>query len=397
MENYNIITLGASGAGKTVFLASLFKHLSLPTEQGIYLEVKDSEQQKQLNRIYSQVANKKSWPIGTRRAVTKWHFTCCVRTQTLEEYKVCQFTYLDYGGGILTDSNEEEDLNDFFFDFRKEIPKADAVIVLIDGQQLFEFIKGGFDLSDPGISKWLTNDLPNTIQLADRSRKNPVHFVITKWDLFEEHYDLTEIRECLQDKCEEFKRLVNMRANAGCPVRLIPISSVGKEFITMQSDGSMKKNPGKVPKPFQLEIPLSYVLMDRTVAYYNNLDEDDQEIDQEIQESIEYKLRDLLDFIPDSLKRGILLTHEKRIQRLNNVRDAKTAFRYLIDTFVGHITEFEKNYPQANLGGEMTIPNLPSEVDDKDNDSTSQTNQLDNLIKYLTKLPKEIISFISII
>ncbi len=383
MENYNIITLGASGAGKTVFLASLFKQLSLPTEEGIFLGVQDSEQQKQLNRIYAQVANKESWPIGTRREVTKWHFTCCVKTENLEDYPVCQFTYLDYGGGILTDSNEEEDLSDFLFDFREEIPNADAVLVLIDGQQLFKFIQGNFDLSDPGIAKWLITDLPITIQLANRIKKNPVHFVITKWDLIEGTYDLPAIRECLENKCEEFKRLVNQRVKAGCPVRLIPISSVGPEFVTMHSDGSMKKNLGKVPKPFQLEIPISYVLIDRVIAYHKNLGEDDQEI----KKSVEQKFGVLLDLIPDALKQGILLTREERIQRLKNVSDAKTAFRYLIDIFVGHITDFEKKFPHANLGGEIILPDpgVPKSEDGDDGSTTfiCSQKQFDNLIEKL--------------
>ena len=378
MENYNIITLGASGAGKTVFLASLFKNFSIPADEGIYLEVEDSRQQRKLNKIYSQIIEETSWPTGTSRAVTEWRFNCCVRTQKLKEYKVCRFTYIDYGGGILTDLDEDEDSSDFLFDFREEIPNADAVIVLIDGQQLLKFIQTGYDLSNTGIAKWLNNDLPNTIQLANRSKKeSPVHFVITKWDLLQE-YDLLTVRECLFDKCEEFKRLVTMRVNAGCPVRLIPISSVGEEFVTLQSDGSMKKNLGKVPKPFQLEISLSYVLIDRAVAYYNSLNEEDKKF----KKLPEYKLRSLMDLIPDSLKRGNLMTREERIKRLKKVSDNKTALSYLIDTCVGHIKDFENNFPHSNLGGEINLPE-PSEEDDTSEIFTCSQRQFKDLIKNL--------------
>lgn len=382
MENYNIITLGASGAGKTVFLASLFKQLSLPTDEGIFLELNDLKQQQELNGIYSQVANKESWPIGTSRAVTKWCFTCHVKTQNLEAYPVCQFTYIDYGGGILTDSNEEEGLSDFTFDFRQEIPHADAVIILIDGSQLYKFIQADFDLDDVGVSKWLFNDLPNTIQLASRVKKSPVHFVITKWDLLEIDYDLSKVRECLENKCEEFKRLVEQRVQAGCPVRLIPISSVGNEFVTMQPDGSMKKNLGKVPKPFQLEIPVSYLLIDKVALYRNVINNQDKDFS----ESAEYKFRFLLDFIPDTLKQSRLLNREERLERLRKVSDTKDALSYLIDTFIKHITEFEENHPQANLGGDMKITELPPEIEKEDKSSTSFACSQEQFVNLTKKL-----------
>ena len=42
MKTYNILTLGLSGAGKTVYLASLFKQLSTQGEQGFFLEIKEN-------------------------------------------------------------------------------------------------------------------------------------------------------------------------------------------------------------------------------------------------------------------------------------------------------------------------------------------------------------------
>ena len=366
MKNYNIITLGASGAGKTVFLASLFKQLSLPTDEGVYLEVRDSEQQKALNQIYAQVANEKLWPRGTTGKVTKWKFTCCVKTQNLEQYPVCQFTYIDYAGGILTDIVDKEDRKNIQYDFCQEVTQADAVIVLIDGQQLLKYIQTDFNLNDNGVAKWLMTDLPNTIQLANCVKKNPVHFVITKWDLFQGKYALAAVRQCLENKCGEFSKLVAQRVNAGCPVRLIPISSVGNEFVTMRSDGSMKKNLRSVPEPFQLEIPLSYLLIDRVIADLNNIDCQDKNTKQ----SLEYKYRFWFDLVPNILKRGRLLTREERIQKLKKVNDTKTAFSYLIDVFIDYITQFEQNYPKANLGGEMDLANSQSGSNPQNKDST---------------------------
>jgi len=356
MHKYNIITLGASGAGKTIFLASLFRQMSLPTKEGIFLEVESFRQQQELNNIYMQIVNQKLWPQGTGTNVNKWCFTCHVKTQELENYPVCQFVYLDYGGGLLTDKLEEEEDSNFFY-FRKAIPNADAVIVLIDGYYLLKYIKTNFSLDDEYVARWLMRDLPNTIQLANRVRKNPVHFVITKWDLFEGKYSLKEARKCLETKCVEFKRLVDQRVNAGSPVRLIPVSSVGAGFASPEPDGSMRKNLDLVPKPFQLEILISYVLIDKVVAYYNDMNRENKRFEKSIQNKFFF----LLELIPDSIIRGKLLNRKQRAERRRQVNDSRTAFSYLIDTFVGYIQEFEKKYPEANLGGDMTLPNINQE------------------------------------
>ena len=348
ITNYNIITLGASGAGKTVFLASLFKHLSIATDEGIYLEV-DRKQQKKLSAIYAQVVNKEVWPVGTQEA-TKWCFTCYVKTQDLQDYPVCRFSYLDYKGGILTDIDEDASYSNF--NITKEIDDADAVIVLIDGLQLYKYIHSGYQLTDQGVVKWLNMDLPNTLKEAQRVKNKPLHFVITKWDLLEGKYNLSTVRDCLGSKCIEFRNLIDTRKNSKAvhPIRLIPISSVGKEFVTMHSDGTMKKNLNKVPQPFQLEIPLSYVLIDKVVTSYNNID------DYEI--LVQDKLSFWLDLIPDALKQGKLLTRKQRIEGLQNVSDTRTALSYLFQTFVANIKNFENNYPEANLGGDMEFPAL---------------------------------------
>ena len=356
MENYNIITLGASGAGKTVFLASLFKRFSISGDEGIYLEVPNG-QQKKLNQIYTQVARMKSWPQGTTKQVTEWCFTCFVKTQNLDKYPVCQFTYIDYAGGLLTEPDEDEEESEFEYDFREKISHADAIIVLIDGLQLLKFLEADFDYEDPGVEKWLFSDLPGTLILLNQSKKDtPVHFVVTKWDLLEEDYFLSNVRKCLQKSSEEFNKIVNMRVRANCPVRLIPISSVGQEFVTMQSNGSMKKNLPNIPKPFQLEIPLSYVLIDRARAAYNKI----QKEGQRIEKSRDYKLSFIWNLIPKFFKRDTILTHEERMQRLKNVNDAKSAFNYLIDYCVSNIREFEEDFPYADLGGSIKLSSVKS-------------------------------------
>ncbi|NEP26129.1 MAG: hypothetical protein F6K49_30425 [Moorea sp. SIO3I6] len=352
MKNYNIITLGASGAGKTVFLASLFKQLSIQGKEGFFLKAPKDQQDKELCEIYSQVVGEGDWPRRTRD-ITKWEFICCVNNPNLEKFPVCQFTYIDYPGGLITDILPDEELEDkrIFVDFKKEVPKADAVLAIIDGLKLFKFMEDQ-DLNTPDVQDWLLRHLFHIMGLLDRCKKDtPVHFIISKWDLLESRYQLSELRESLLEKVPEFKAVIHNRVNAGCPVRLIPISSIGSDFATLQPDGTMKKNPGAIPKPFQLEIPIACVLIDRVNAYINTLQSGHQDSDQQIQDKNIFL--SLYEQIKSFLNPQSDLPIPNREERLQQVKDEETALNYLVGTFVDHLQKFEVNFPAANLGGEI--------------------------------------------
>ncbi len=348
MKNYNIITLGASGAGKTVFLASLFKQLSIQSSEGFFLEEQNSQQRQELNQIYAQIIGKDAWPRGTLRTVTKWTFTCSVKTLDLDKYPVCQFTYIDYGGGLITDILDDED-EDNFFDFQKEVPNADAVLAIIDGLKLLKFMQDK-DLRTQDVNIWLLRDLPNIMQLVDKCKKDtPVHFLISKWDLLDSRYNLSEVKERLLEKVPEFNDVVHSRVKAGCPVRLIPVSSIGQQFATLQLDGSMKKNPGAIPKPFQLEVPIACVLIDRVKAYMNTL----KSVQEDTQESVQFKTNFVfLDTLIQSFSNTqAKLPNPDREESLKEVKNEETALNYLVCTFLDHLQKFEGNFPAANLEG----------------------------------------------
>jgi len=55
VNTYKIVSLGASGAGKTVFLSSMFKALSIQGDYTFFLEVEDRTKEKILNAIYANV------------------------------------------------------------------------------------------------------------------------------------------------------------------------------------------------------------------------------------------------------------------------------------------------------------------------------------------------------
>jgi GTPase SAR1 family protein len=277
VNNYDIITLGASGAGKTVFLSSLFKSLSIQGDHRFFLEVGDSKMEQLLNKFYSEILSG-DWPEGTRGDIQKWAFTCCVKNpNNLEQYSACQFTYIDYAGGLLTDIDSEDEGYDFNFD--QEIEKADAVLALLDGSKLLKFMDDK-ESDNRDISNWIQRDIPCLMRLVQKCKKIPVHFVISKWDLLVNKYTLLEVRNRLLEKVNEFKNVVKNRADAKCPVRLIPISSIGINFMTPQADGSMKKFSGAVLSPFQVEVPLAFVLTDGLQAKISQLKDEQKEIGQ---------------------------------------------------------------------------------------------------------------------
>ncbi|NET77884.1 MULTISPECIES: hypothetical protein [Okeania] len=252
MKSYKILTLGASGAGKTVFLASMFKSLSIQGEYGFYLQVEDFNKRKLLNDIYTNLIIQK-WPPSTRRSeISKWKFTCCIKNPDLENFPICQFIYFDYAGGRFTDMDEEDS------DLQEIIVQADAILGLLDGQKIQALMS---NKNEQKIDDLLNKDLPPIIKCMSYCQA-PIQFVISKWDLLEnDNFGLKEISDRLLE-IPEFKELVLNRNQERSSVRLIPVSSVGSGFVTPQPDGSMKIIANSIPRPSHMEVPVSCVVPD---------------------------------------------------------------------------------------------------------------------------------------
>ncbi|WP_071187825.1 hypothetical protein [Trichormus sp. NMC-1] len=264
MKTYNILTLGLSGAGKTVYLASLFKQLSTQGEQGFFLEIKENIARQKLNQYYTEIITGESWPESTRRGeVKEWVFDCCVKTQDLKKYPVCRFVYKDYSGALLSELAADE-TSEFNFPFEEAVKEADAVLAILDGQKLFQFMQNP---GHPSVQYWTLTELPTLLHLIQNCGKQPVHFIISKWDLIENHsgWNLTNIIDSLRNKVPEFDNVVLPRLKAKCPMRIIPVSSLGMKFAKLEGNG-MKKISGAIPQPYQVEIPLACVLIDGLTA-----------------------------------------------------------------------------------------------------------------------------------
>lgn len=250
MENFKVVTLGTSGAGKTLFLASLFKELSTQKNSGFKLVVEDIEKKKRLNGIYHQIITGDKWPKGTKN-IAEWTFNCCVQTEELKNYTACQFTYYDYAGGRLIDNEDQP--------FEKLVKEADAILGLLDGRKIYACLT---DEDQKLKNIFFNQDLPSILKRMQTSNV-PLHFVISKWDILQQNnISLSQVKKLLLG-VPEFEKLLEIRKEIGSPVRLIPISAVGLNFATLQPDGSMKKNLEVQAKPFLVAVPLACILPDR--------------------------------------------------------------------------------------------------------------------------------------
>jgi hypothetical protein len=179
--------LGASGSGKTVFLASMFNKLLVQNEDiGFYLTVPSVEQRK-LNAKFSEIEDGREWPQGTLMAENStWEFTCTIKNgNNGKVFSPLKFRYFDYAGGRITDPNLTPD-EIALFDQRAT--NAHALLGILDGHKIYALMTH----SEPPIGTSFSTDLRNILPIMQKT-ENPVHFVLTKWDLFEGEFSLKDV------------------------------------------------------------------------------------------------------------------------------------------------------------------------------------------------------------
>ena len=387
--NFNILTLGTSGAGKTVFLASMFKQLFSQEEAQFNLKVENLAQRKQLNAAYNQLISNE-WPKGTR-GYSEWTFTCRVQTKDLNNYTACQFTYFDYAGGRLNDEAFESE-------FLEMIGRADAILCLLDGHKIYNWLNdkesfkhtmpkwlGGKESSE--VAEFLQKELPiilNCVQLT----QVPIQFVISKWDILDGQFELELVRDRLLS-IPQFKQVVQERSEGGSVVRLIPVSAVGSGFARLEH-GEMKRIPGAIPAPKWVEAPIACVLPDQLSFRLNQVKQEEQMLGKPstgiagIAGGVFNILGGGLDglgwlignFVNDSsadaaetllggiaglskrlgcfLQQGAEGRREELEASLKQVKDEQSALDYAIKSFLNIQKELLETYPQS----EIAVPSL---------------------------------------
>lgn len=393
MRNYEIIILGPRSSGKTLLLASMYYQVSIPEKYKIFLRCDETTTVTNttdgrkltphmlLTERYTKLADTSAdWEPGTVD-VEKWHFTCEVQRPDLDfqTYTACNFIYYDYAGGNL---DQIENL-----DLQEKIKNADSLLGLLDGEKILSLMQG----EDAGLNK-ITKDFAIMLPLMIK-QKNPVHFVISKWDLLEGLFSLEMVRDRLL-KYKKFRDFIKNRREGNSIVRLIPVSAVGLKFARLEN-GIMKKIPGSILKPFLVEMPLACVLPDQIKSELQQIYQKRQELERQkidytpsedfwdsvfnligtgldwVAENIVLdlppKLRvagDILKKVSQAAKAGATKSKEeqanrirelerKRTESLMAVKNEETALNYAIDVFLEMQAKLDLRFPAS----QVNVPN----------------------------------------
>ena len=270
MNTLEIQMLGPSGAGKTVFMSSLYSRLRLRRPENTFYLRTDIETSLGLNAIYNKVVVPTgAWPVGTQVS-RNWDFGVAVPTAT-DDLEPLRVRYTDYAGGILTESVMAAKVENG--QVLQKLRSAHGLLVLLDGVAVGELARGeaaGF--------AYFARDLATSFEIAQQSNC-PVHFVVTKWDLLEPEFSLGAVRNALFGN-DDFAALVTAKASTSrAPIRLIPVSSVGSGFARRLPSGEMQKT-GAPARPLNVEIPLVAVLPDFMQFAHEQLSRSEADLDQ---------------------------------------------------------------------------------------------------------------------
>jgi hypothetical protein len=357
IHKYYIIVLGASGAGKTVYLASMYNRLMVQDDQiGFYLST-NRQDRRELVARYESLKNHQ-WPSGTRYSeMREWNFACQVPSSNEKPYTAMEFVYLDYPGEGLTsipaDPMAIEQLD-------KRINEADALLGIIDGHKVLAALS---KIPLPFATS-LNQDLGNILpELQDRS--TPVQFIITKWDLLANRgYSMPQVIEYLMT-IPPFRTYITSCQRNRIPVRTVPLSSVGMNYAQLNDDGEMiPKEVGEL-EPCYTEMPLACVLFDQIEMRLQRLKEEEE---KKRRDSINVKpswtfgdmfkkgtgqtLTALHSLLPDKFQWG-----EKFVQKINDALEAP------YDNKVRESIELERQLQQEKEASLKAIQDQQTAVD----------------------------------
>lgn len=380
---FRILVLGTRGAGKTVFLASLYNKLCVydPLQQ-YCLSCERLEQQRELQEIFRQTTEIGSpWPKGTRN-VTEYSF---LARHVLPAGPVTLFkvVYVDYPGGYIDDLLRDPS----GFSVTETARNCDSILVLLDGRKLRDFLDGRMPRVDERGVKETTiiDDLNVLLPIANGcitgKDSKPMHFAITKSDLIEhEKWTLGELR----DKLLKHNMLRNLVTSLVGPqgggknsfVSLIPVSSVGDDFAIYDPDAPpremMKKRIDGVPNPYNVQLSIAMTISDSLQMLYDKIqmelpkilkDLKRKKVFKRVTKLGEYLVAGLAEYIPGGsyLHFPILVAEtwaDKKVHTIDKImkgaNDKSSALDAVIRLQTQNSKEFRKKFPGSDLRKAVT-------------------------------------------
>ena len=184
LPTFNLIALGGKETGKTVLLASMFHSLTTEMHDGGFRLQTSLDQSVHLTNLYETLRDPgAAWPPGTSVGETRSFTFECVGSAGGAELPILKFNYLDFagelvGGGYASEAAVEQQ-ETRQRDLEQRIEAAHALFGIIDGQRMLGCLSG-----DPKGRLYIESSIIPMIS-AMRKAKCPVHFILTKWDLFD--------------------------------------------------------------------------------------------------------------------------------------------------------------------------------------------------------------------
>jgi hypothetical protein len=134
---FRLFVAGASGSGKTVFLASLYNQLGVASDSfPFYVEVEPRPQADDLEEKFRQICESdQNWPDATPD-VSNYVFRC-FHFKRPYKFPLFSFHYTDFPGGDLLRPFDQQQL-----DVRREVANAHSVVLLLDGRKILDALEG---------------------------------------------------------------------------------------------------------------------------------------------------------------------------------------------------------------------------------------------------------------
>lgn len=273
MADYNIVALGAPGAGKTVYLAALHHAVnSGHLADGIMIDINHSKQT-ELSSVYREIADPTgAWPRGTSRLEPMREFEMRFSVRRTRRpwlfgqpdhrtYSAFTIKYVDYAGEWFTEGHNQD--RALVAPFDDLLSTADVLLCFVDGQRLLSLVRGRKQ------GGTLVEELRQAVDRC-RIRGAPVVIVVTKWDLLEGRVSLPEIVGLLMDnKKTRLAELVKERGGRRRLTRgaiggiwVVPVSAIGPNFARVESDGVVRKLGRGEPQPRNVTVPLATGLVE---------------------------------------------------------------------------------------------------------------------------------------
>jgi len=367
----SIVMLGYPGSGKTIMLASLYRHFALGGLAGIRFATDDASNT-ELLRLADTIRDAPTFPTGTRPGETKtWTFSVRVESG-VQDAGAFTLEYLDYAGGYLRQlagtGGDPPDQQ-----FMRAIAAADVLMGVIDGDQLRRLMSGGYD---PAI----VVPIERLLNVLIRASQRNIHLMVTKWDVMRgpggSYYTVADVINTLERVSDDFRRFRQHPRLAS--MRVIPVAALGLNgFVRFAELGEcgMVKVPGVPWEPWNVEMPFLCAVPD---IIQQDVPKMDGRADGSLSR-ITITALSLLDVVTTGVTvtagfglanltfqpsqfidrlRAYLSKHHESGQMPRNLGE-REAVGYVVNECYVAVKEFEQRMPGTKIGGQAARTGAP--------------------------------------